>query len=157
MTSDRIGILFVCHGNICRSPMAEYIMKHIVSSKGISDLFDIASCATSCEEIGNDVYLPARAVLEENGISCGHRAARRFTADDYRHYDNIIVMDRRNLSAIMRMTDGDPDGKVTMMMSELGRDADVADPWYTGSFDITYDVLTEACTALLGRLLPTSV
>ena len=142
-------ILFVCHGNICRSPMAEFIAKDIVSKRGLSDRFEIASCATSNEEIGNDTYPQARKELQYRGVPFTKRAARRFTDHDYQYYDRIYVMDGRNLSSIMYMTDDDPDKKVSMLLSVLGRNEDVPDPWYTGRFPATFDLLYEACTAVI--------
>lgn len=147
-------ILFVCHGNICRSPMAEFIAKDIVSKKGLSDRFEIASCATSNEEIGNDTYPQARKELQYRGVPFTKREARRFTDSDYRYYDRIYCMDHRNLDALMYMTDGDPDGKIALMLSVLGRQEDVSDPWYTGRFPATFDLLYDACSALIDSYLP---
>lgn len=142
-------ILFVCHGNICRSPMAEFIAKDIVERRGLSDRFEISSCATSNEEIGHDTYPQAKKELAYRGVPYTKREARRFTDSDYAYYDRIYVMDGRNMDSMMYMTDGDPDGKVAMLLSVLGRDEDVSDPWYTGRFPATFDLLHEACTALI--------
>ena len=143
-------ILFVCHGNICRSPMAEFIMKDIV--KGRND-FLIASCATSTEEIGHDIYPPAKRVLRDHGIAFEPRMARQMTSDDYVKYDHIIAMDRNNIRNMSRFVKDDPEKKVSLLMDEVGRHVDVADPWYTGDFERTFDDISEACKALFLRLI----
>ena len=145
-------ILFVCHGNICRSPMAEFIMKDIVQRSGRDD-FIIGSCATSTEEIGCDIYPPAKRALDLHGIQYETRMARQMTSDDYDKHDLIIAMDRNNIRNMSRFIKGDPDGKVSLMMDEVGRHIDVADPWYTGDFERTYDDISEACQALFSRLI----
>jgi len=141
-------ILFVCHGNICRSPMAEFIMKKAVADAGLSGEYEIASAATSAEEIGNDIYPPAKETLRRHGIPFERRRARRITPEDYRHYDRIYVMDRNNLRWLERLMP-DPDGKVRLLMSVVGEGRDVADPWYTGDFEATYLDISEAAEALL--------
>ncbi len=143
-------ILFVCHGNICRSPMAEFIMKDIVKDR---DDFIIGSCATSTEEIGNDIYPPAKRVLRDHGIEFEPRMARQMTSDDYGQYDHIIAMDRNNIRNMSRFVMGDPEKKVSLLMDEVGRHVDVADPWYTGDFERTFDDISEACNALFLRLI----
>ncbi len=145
-------ILFVCHGNICRSPMAEFIMRDIVKKQGVAQEFEIASCATSTEEIGNGVYPPAKRVLAQHGISCAGKTARQMTTADYDKYDYIIAMDRYNLRNMARFVGDDPKNKVNLLMSHTNRPGDVADPWYTGDFDTTWDDIFEGCTALLKEL-----
>lgn len=145
-------ILFVCHGNICRSPMAEFIMKDIVQRSGRDD-FIIGSCATSTEEIGCDIYPPAKRALDLHGIQYETRMARQMTSDDYDKHDLIIAMDKNNIRNMSRFIKGDPDGKVSLMMDEVGRHIDVADPWYTGDFERTFDDISEACQALFSRLI----
>ena len=144
-----IKILFVCHGNICRSPMAEFVMKKYVREAGLEKEFEIASAATSREEIGNPVYPPARRKLAEHGIPCSGKYARQMTAADYQRYDYIIIMDRNNLRNIMRIIGSDPQGKVRLLMEYKGESRDVADPWYTGDFEATWRDVTEGCRALL--------
>ena len=143
-------ILFVCHGNICRSPMAEFVLKDMVRKRGMEDRFEIASAATSREEIGNPVYPPARRKLAEHGIACtGHRA-RQMTKEDYDRYDMIICMDDNNKRNIMQMTGGDPDNKISLLLDFTERTGQqVADPWYTGNFDATWRDVTEGCEGLL--------
>ncbi len=145
-------ILFVCHGNICRSPMAEFVMKRLVSDAGLSDEFEIASAATSTEELGNPVYPPARRKLAEHGIGCEGKTARQLTRSDYQHYDLLIGMDYYNIRNMTRMCGGDPDGKIKMLLDYTDRPGDVADPWYTGNFDATWRDCLEGCTALLETL-----
>ena len=137
-------ILFVCHGNICRSPMAEFVMKDMVERAGLEWKFEIASAATSTEEIGNPVHRGTREKLRSVGISCAGKTARQMTKRDYDEYDLFVGMDRYNIRNMQRITGGDPEGKIRML---LGRD--VADPWYTGDFEATYRDVVEGCTALL--------
>jgi len=147
-------ILFICHGNICRSPMAEMILKDLVRKRRVEHLFDIASCATSTEEIGNPVYPPARAELARRGVFCEKRGARQLTRRDYAEYDLLICMDSFNLRNINRMLGGDPDGKVHKLMDYTDRPGqDVDDPWYTDRFDTCYDDILEGCEGLLDSLL----
>ncbi len=145
-------ILFVCHGNICRSPMAEFVMKDLVKKAGLEAQFEIASAATSTEEIGNHVYPPARRKMAEHGISCEGKTARQMTMSDYDYYDRLVCMDRNNLRNMRRFCGTDPEGKVSLLMSHTSRPGDVADPWYTGDFDATWDDVMEGCQALLDEL-----
>jgi protein-tyrosine phosphatase len=143
-------ILFICHGNICRSPMAEFVLKDMVRKRGMEDRFEIASAATSREEIGNPVYPPARRKLAEHGIACAGHHARQMTKEDYDRYDMIICMDDNNKRNIMRMTGGDPDNKISLLLDFTERTGQqVADPWYTGNFDATWRDVTEGCEGLL--------
>lgn len=141
-------ILFVCHGNICRSPMAEYVMKYLVEQAQLTDQFLIESAATSTEEIGNPVYPPARRKLAEHGISCNGHAARQMTRADYSRYDLLIGMDSANLRNMTRIAGGDPEGKIRPLLY----DKDVADPWYTGNFEVTWQDVLRGCQALLEEL-----
>lgn len=145
-------ILFVCHGNICRSPMAEFVMKWLVDEAGLSDQFDIASAATSTEEIGNSVYPPARRKLAEHGISCAGKTARQLTRRDYDHYDLLIGMDSWNLRNMQRMCGGDPEGKISLLLDFTSHPRDVADPWYTDDFEATWRDCLEGCRAVLDYL-----
>ena len=138
-------ILFVCHGNICRSPMAEYVMKYLVEQAQLTDQFLIESAATSTEEIGNPVYPPTRRKLAEHGISCNGHAARQMTRADYQRYDLLIGMDSANLRNMTRIAGGDPEGKIRPLLY----DKDVADPWYTGNFEVTWQDVLRGCQALL--------
>lgn len=149
---NMIKILFVCHGNICRSPMAEFIMKDLVARAGLSDRFEIASAATSTEELGNEVYPPARRKLAEHGLGCEGKTARQMTRADYQHYDYLIAMDRMNLRNMRPFVGDDPQGKVSLLMSYAGQQREVADPWYTGDFETTWQDLNEGCRALLSTL-----
>ena len=142
-------ILFVCHGNICRSPMAEFIMKDLVRKAGLEDLFEIESCAVSQEEIGNDIYPPAKQTLREKGIPFTKRRARQITMADYRHFDHILIMDHQNRRWMDRLLGGDPDGKVRLLLEYAGRNDSVADPWYTGDFEETYRDVLAGCQGLL--------
>ena len=145
-----IKILFVCHGNICRSPMAEFIMKSLVEKQGVGDQFQIASAATSTEEIGNPVYPPARRMLAAHGISCAGKTARQITLRDYTEYDLLICMDRYNLRNMTRFFGGDPAGKFRLLLEP----DEVADPWYSGDFETTYTDILRGCKMLLSELLP---
>ena len=144
-------ILFVCHGNICRSPMAEFVMKHLVEERGLQDQFEIASAATSTEEIGNPVYPPARRKLAEHGIGCQGKTARQMTMEDYRYYDQIIVMDRNNIRNLRRLLGEDKDQKISLLMDYTNRLGEVADPWYTGDFEATWRDVLEGCEGLLNK------
>ncbi len=146
-------ILFICYGNICRSPMAEFIMKDLVKQRGLEKEFLIASCATSTEEIGNPVYPPARAELAKHGIGCAGKVATRFKPEDYDRYDLLIAMDTMNVHSLLRMVSGDPAGKVHKMMEPTTRGGDVADPWYTRRFDTAYRDILCGCEGWLERLL----
>lgn len=147
-----IKVLFVCHGNICRSPMAEFVMKDLVKKAGRDGEFDIASAATSSEETGNPVYPQARRKLAEHGLSCDGKRARQFTARDYGQYDLIIGMDSANIRALRRASGGDPEGKVRLLLSYTPHPRDVADPWYTGDFDAAWNDIYTGCQALLDSL-----
>lgn len=137
-------ILFICHGNICRSPMAEYIMKELVKREGVAGDWEIESAAVSREEIGNPVYPPARRKLLEQGIQCGQHAARQMTRADYDRFDLLIGMDRSNLRTMQRICGGDPDGKLHLLLDFTDRKGEeVADPWYTGDFDAVWEDLLE--------------
>ena len=142
-------ILFVCLGNICRSPMAEFVMKDIVEKAGLNHEFEIASAATSTYEIGNPVYPPARQKLAEHGISCAGKTARQITKKDYENYDYIVAMDKSNLRNLKAMLGDDIQGKISLLMDYTSRPADVADPWYTGDFQATWEDVSEGCNELL--------
>lgn len=149
-----IRVLFVCHGNICRSPMAEYYFKDLVKKAGLEHRYEIASAATSTEEIGNPVYPPARQKLAEHGISCKGHAARQMTRQDYEYYDYIVAMDHNNLRNMSRFVGEDPEQKVSLLMEHVSETHrrygdDVADPWYTGNFEASYRDVVDGCTALL--------
>lgn len=146
-------ILFICHGNICRSPMAEFVLKQKVSELGRSDEFEIASAATSREEIGNPVYPPARRMLQTHGISCAGKTARQMTRADYAYYDYIIAMDRNNLRNLERLIGPDVDHKISLLMDYTNTPRDVADPWYTGDFQATWDDVQVGCDGLLQEIL----
>ena len=145
-------ILFVCHGNICRSPTAEFIMKDMVRKAGLEQEFEIASAATSTEELGNGVYPPARRMLAAHGISCEGKRARQICAADYEKYDYIIGMDQYNLRNMLRFFSGDPQHKIRNLLDFAGREGEsVADPWYTGDFQTAWDDIEAGCAALLER------
>ena len=146
------NILFVCHGNICRSPMAEFVMKDLVERAGRSHEFYIESAATSTEEIGNEVYPPARRKLAEHGIGCKGKTARQMTRRDYDRFDLIIGMDAWNLRNMQRICGDDPDGKIHLLLDYTDHPRDVADPWYTGDFEATWRDVLEGCQQLLATL-----
>ena len=147
-----VKVLFVCHGNICRSPMAEFILKDMVKRAGMENEFEIRSAATSTEEIGNPVYPPAKAKLSEHGISCIGKTAVQMTKADYDDYDYIIAMDRYNLRNMKRFVGNDEKKKVSLMMDYTKRHGDVADPWYTGDFDATWNDIQEGCAGFLAQV-----
>ena len=152
-----IKVLFICHGNICRSPMAEFILKDMVQKRGIADHFYIASAATSTEEIwngiGNPVYPPAREELAKHGIGCAGKRAVQVTKADYENYDYLICMDSNNLRNLSRIIGPDKDGKVSLLLDYAGRTGQsIADPWYTGNFALTYTDVVEGCEGLLNYL-----
>ena len=141
-------ILFVCHGNICRSPMAEFVMKDLVRKAGLEDEFYIESAATSTEEIGNEVYPPAKRKLAEHGIGCKGKTARQMTRSDYDRFDLLIGMDEWNIRNMNRICGGDPEGKIHMLLDYSDRPGDVADPWYTGDFEATWRDVLEGCEGI---------
>ena len=145
-----IQILFVCHGNICRSPMAEFILPALARARGLEGCYQTASAAVSSEETGNPMYPPARRCLNQHGVpfDAGKRA-RKVVPADYDRYDRIICMDRSNLRLLRRIIPDDPDGKISLMMQWAGVSRDVADPWYTGDFEQTFQDLLTACSAML--------
>ena len=141
--------MFVCLGNICRSPMAEFILKDMVKKRGIASDFEIASSATSTEEWGNPIYPPAARKLRQEGIAYSDRRAVQLKKSDYDKYDYIIAMERRNIENIKYICGADLDNKVSLLLSYAGRNDNIADPWYTGNFDITYDEIVEGCEGFL--------
>ena len=142
-------VLFVCLGNICRSPMAEFVFKDLVRRNGLEDIFHIESKGTSSEEIGNDVHYGTVRKLNSVGIPVEHRMATKFTKRDYDEFDYIIGMEARNVRDIMTIIDKDPDEKVCRLLDYSDNPRDIADPWYTGNFDITYTDVKEGCEAFL--------
>ena len=148
-----IRILFVCHGNICRSPMAEFIMKGLVKQRGLEGCFAIASAATTDEEIGNPVYPPVRALLNARGLSCAGKTAWRLRAADYEKYDMFIGMDDENRRDLRRLFGGDPQSKVSLLLDYTEHPRNVADPWYTRNFRATEADIDRGCAALLDYLM----
>ena len=148
-----IKILFICHGNICRSPMAEFVMKDMVKKAGLESRFQIASAATSTEEIGNPVHRGTQEKLRQAGISCAGKTARQLTRSDYAAYDYLIGMDTWNIRNMHRMLGGDPDKKRYKLLEVAGSTPDVADPWYTGDFETTYRDVVAGCQGLLSKIM----
>lgn len=147
-----IRVLFVCHGNICRSPMAEFIFRDMVEKRGLAEKIACASAAVSAEEIGNPVYPPARRKLASLGIDCEGKRARQMTRADYDAYDLLIGMEQWNISRMRQICGGDPKGKIRLMLEKSPRPRDIADPWYTGDFDAACRDITEGCRLLLEEL-----
>lgn len=149
-----IKILFVCHGNICRSPMAEFVMKDLVAKAGLEHLISISSCAATYEEIGNDTYPPVCRLLNEKGIPFTKREARIFTPADYEESTYIIGMDDENRRDLYRLTKGDPQKKVSLLLEWAGEKRSIADPWYTDDYETAYRDIREGCAAILKRVMP---
>ena len=149
---DKIKVLMVCHGNICRSPMAEFVFKDMVARAGMADDFFIASAATSTEEIGNGVHYGTRRKLAEEGVPCGGHRAVQMTRADYDKYDYLIGMDDANVRNMSRIAGGDPKGKICKLLDFAGISRSIADPWYTGDFDETYRDVVMGCEGLLAYL-----
>ena len=147
-----ISILMVCHGNICRSPMAELVLKDMVKKAGLADRFEIASAATSTEEIGNPVHRGTREKLRQVGISVAGKTAVQLRKSDYDKYDYLIGMDEWNIRNMLRMLGGDPEGKIHKLLEFTGSRRDVADPWYTGDFETTYQDVVTGCKELMKML-----
>ena len=145
-------ILFICHGNICRSPMAERVFRAMAAESGRAGEFRVDSAATSREEIGNPIYPPAARLLNAHGIDSRGHAVRQVTSADYAAYDHLVLMDENNRRNLHRLLGGDPAGKVSLLMEWAGKNKDVADPWYTGDFEATYRDVSEGCAAILKRL-----
>lgn len=146
-------VLFVCLGNICRSPMAEFVMKDLVKKANVSQQFEIASAATSREELGNPVYPPARQELAKHGIGCSGKTARQITKEDYEYYDYIVAMDYSNVRNLERMLGPDTEHKISMLLDYTNHPGQVADPWYTGDFGATWNNVLEGCQGLLKQIL----
>ena len=147
-----IKVLFICHGNICRSTMAQFVFQDMVNKKGVADKFYIDSAATSREDIGNSTHWGTVNKLKKVGVPVLSHKAKQITKKDYDEFDYIIAMDSNNIRNINRLLNGDPEGKVSKLLSFAGSGRDIADPWYTGNFDVTYDDIVEGCTALLNKL-----
>ena len=147
-----IKILFVCLGNICRSPMAELLLRDLVEKRGVQDKFFIRSAAISDEEVGNPVYPPVRKRLEAEGISCAGKRAVQLTRGDYDRYDLLVGMEERNIAAMKRICGGDPENKIHRLLDGAPHPRDIADPWYTGDFDAACRDITEGCARLIDRL-----
>ncbi len=150
---DRLHkILFVCHGNICRSPMAEFALRDMAEKAGRAAEFEVASAATSGEELGSPVYPPVQRLLARRGIGCAGKTARRLARADYGHYDLLIGMDGQNLANMRRICGGDPAGKLCLLMDFTDRPGPVADPWYTRDFEAAWRDVSEGCRGLLAAL-----
>ena len=145
-------ILFVCHGNICRSPMGEFIMKDLVAKAGLADSVSVDSVACTTEEIGHDMYPPAKKILTAKGIPFSPHRARLITREDYEKSDIILAMDRENLRRLTRLLDEDKEGKIHLLLSYTGSNREVADPWYTGDFEETYQDILAGCRSVLKKI-----
>lgn len=150
-SEDRISILFVCYGNICRSPMAEFVMKELARKRNLSSRIYVESCSTATEEIGSDVYPPVKDELKRRGIPFEKRSARQMTSSDYENFDYIFPVDTQNLELMERFVGNDPDGKVSLLLSHIGK-KDLEDPWYTGRYSEVFDLVYEACSKILDEI-----
>ena len=148
-----IRVLFICHGNICRSPMAEFMFKDMVKKNGLETEFYIESAAASSEEIGNPVYPPAKKRLAKEGIGCSGKRAVKMKKEDYSRFDYILAMEKNNIDRILRITGGDPEGKIHLLLDFTERKGEISDPWYTGDFEATWRDVSEGCAALLDQLI----
>ena len=148
-----IKVLFVCHGNICRSPMVEFLFKDLVEKRKLDKLFYIESCATSSEEIGNPVHYGTKRILNNLGIDCSKKRARRFTASDYNKFDYIICMDQNNIRNLKYFIENDKDNKVHLLLEYVGMNRNIRDPWYTGNFNETYDDVIMGLDGLLSFIM----
>lgn len=151
-SEKQVRILFVCHGNICRSPMAEFVMRDLVEKRGLTNKVYVESAATRNDEIGNPVHHGTVNRLAREGISCKGKRARRITPADYDAFDVIVGMDDMNMHDMLAMWNNDPAGKVYKMLEFAGKKSDVSDPWFTGNFEVTYDDIYDGCVGLLGWL-----
>ena len=149
-----IKIMFVCHGNICRSPMAEFVFLDMIKKRGLEAKITASSSATSTEEIGNDIHYGTKRILDKYGISYRRREATQLTRSDYSKYDMFVGMDSYNIRNMLRIFGSDPDSKVVRLLDLTSRPGDVADPWYTGDFEATYRDVTEGCQALIDKIKP---
>ena len=149
-----IRLLFVCHGNICRSPMAEFVMKDLVGRAGLSESFLVASAATSTEELGNPVYPPVQRLLAAHGLSCTGKTARQLAREDYARFDLLVGMDRANLRNMRRICGGDPEGKLRLLLDFTNHPGEEDDPWYTGDFETAWREIRAGCTGLFAALAP---
>ncbi len=147
-----IKILFVCHGNICRSPMAEFVFRDLVRKNGMGHLFEVASAATSTEEIGNPVHPGTRRILSQHGISTEGKYSRQLTRSDDQYYDYLIGMDERNVLNMNRILGKDAKNKIHKLLDYTGEYRDIADPWYTGDFEKTYEDVWNGCVALINQI-----
>ncbi|MBQ1866957.1 low molecular weight protein-tyrosine-phosphatase [Selenomonas sp.] len=147
-------VLFVCHGNICRSTMAEFVMKDMVAKAGLTEEILVESKACRTDEIGSDTHPGTKRVLTAHGISFTPRQARQIRRSDYEEYDLIIAMDDENMCDLSRLTGGDPQGKCHLLLEYAGESREVADPWYTGNFEVTYADVTKGCRFLLDKIKP---
>jgi len=151
-----INVMFVCHGNICRSPMAEFVLKDMVEEIGLKGKFNIKSSATSTEEIGSPVHPGTKKILSQHGISCEGKRAVQFTKADYENYDYIIAMDSENVSNIKKIIQNVDESKVFRLLEFAGESRDIADPWYTGDFQKTYEDVKKGCDGFLEEILENS-
>lgn len=149
---NKIHILFICHGNICRSPMAEMVMKELVRQRGLDGKYDISSMAATTEEVGHDIYPPAKRTLQAHHIPYTKRKAALMTRKDYEEADYVIAMDEENLDDLSRLTQGDPDKKISRLLYWAGEKRDVADPWFTDDYEKTYVDIVKGCRAVLEKL-----